>query len=1350
MPPGIIILPTILVQLSINDQIVGYFRAMCDSGSQVNLIRHNIIKTTERSIKPVNLDLIGITETSIKIKNKVIARIQPWFNHNTLTGIETEFLLLPKSSNWSPTYPSQSILPYGITEPMKSPVADPLFWRSGSVPILLGVEIYSQILNGLTRKVSYNLTEQMTSYGNVIMGTAIETTNNESTMNAVKQSVHVVDLHEIDKNMQRFWEFEDIKLCTKKDAEHEMVKRLFAETHYRDESGCHYVKLPLKPCIKELGSSREVALKRFFMLEKRAKKEPEYWKEYVKFMSEYEKLGHMIEATIEPKPGEMVYYIPHHGINLGTKFRVVFDGSCETNKGISLNDAQFVGPKLQRDLHDIVMRFRRHKVAINADIAKMYRQVRIDPEHWNLHRIFWRTDPSLPLKEYWLVVVTYGLASSPYLSVECMNDGATAMETEFPDAANAIKNDFYMDDGATGADDEEKAIILAKDIDYVLKKSGFQLRKWRSNSAKLVQELTGDNDSSVLFDEEGKTSVLGIKWLPMSDEITYEVRAKEVEKLTKRNILSIIYKLYDPNGLVAPVIIRAKLLMQNIWKAKLEWDEIVSPDIAKLWESMWSTINELSAIRIPRWIGTKKGANCQLHGFADSSGKAYGCAIYIRIEHAIDNIETNLIMAKSKVAPIKTVSIPRLELAAAHLLSQLFDSVRKSMEMENVPYYLWSDNIAALQWIKKDLHELKIFVANRVRAIREVSNPNRWNHVRSEHNPADLISRGVAPKEIVHNKLWWKGPKWLNLPQNEWPQPVNIERFACSEEAKKEFRINLVSKKLPLQIMVKNGKEPIPLLEYSNTCAKLRRIIVYVQRFIKLCQNKNNIVKPKVIAKTIKIPLPSREEEREAMKTLIQMHQQHSYPIEWAFFKEQGREIDYIDFPKQSKIISLHPFMDNDGIIRVGNRAKHSSLPYDSKHPIIIEHASRLSQLIISESHAATGHGSVQTTMQYIRCNYWIPKLREQLRSHISKCVTCAKWNKKVAEQLMCDLPADRVNQNRAFLITGVDYAGPIDVVERYKSVTSRRKAWIAIFVCMVTRAVHIELVSDQSSNAFLMSYERFVNRRGHCERLYSDNAKYFKGAHKELRAAFKEWHKNSNRNAIQKMGTDWIFMKERAPHQIGIYEAAVKSTKYHLHRMLGRANYTFEHLNTFLIKIEAILNSRPLYSLSDDPNDFQAITPAHFLINEPIVMPPPIATPQKTPNPIKRIRDEQQKLLQSFWKVWRKEYLATLVQRKKWVHEKEPIKIGQLVIIDEDDLVPTDWTLGKIVEIIPSKDGIIRAVKVRTKNKSVLVRPIQRLCILPLEPCAEGKKPKNNEKADKTKYSKSTIQTTLKKIHEI
>lgn len=319
------------------------------------------------------------------------------------------------------------------------------------------------------------------------------------------------------------------------------------------------------------------------------------------------------------------------------------------------------------------------------------------------------------------------------------------------------------------------------------------------------------------------------------------------------------------------------------------------------------------------------------------------------------------------------------------------------------------------------------------------------------------------------------------------------------------------------------------------------------------------------------------------------MHQRHYFHEEYSFLLEKRKEIqnemrtnkkqyfqiDRVGFPEKSHISALCPSMDEHGILRVGNRAKHANIPYDAAHPIIIENDTRLCYLIMNEAHILTGHGSVQITMQFIRQNYWINKLRSALRSYLHKCVTCARYYKQHETQLMSDLPIDRVNQNRAFLYTGVDYAGPIQIVQKYKGVAALKKCYIAIFVCMVTRAVHIDIVSDQSSMAFIMCFERFVARRGHCNKLFSDNGTNFRGAYKELKDAYRIWNSQNVQDEIEKRDTEWKFMKPSASHQGGIYEAAVKSTKFHLRRMVGKVHYTFEHLYTFLTKVEAILNSR-------------------------------------------------------------------------------------------------------------------------------------------------------------------------------
>lgn len=538
-----------------------------------------------------------------------------------------------------------------------------------------------------------------------------------------------------------------------------------------------------------------------------------------------------------------------------------------------------------------------------------------------------------------------------------------------------------------------------------------------------------------------------------------------------------------------------------------------------------------------------------------------------------------------------------------------------------------------------------------------------------------------------------------------------------------ELKVHTISiTKLDLQICVKDSDKLVNLINYSNNLSKIQRILSYVLRFVNRIK-KGYTKKPKNVIKKGNLPsmighsfpLPSEEEKAEALKHLIKLEQTKFYAKELHYFQERLKnEGKNISFPERSQISAFNPFLDDEGILRVGGRLSSAQCSEDAKYPVIIPKEGRLSELIIWDAHSKTEHGHVQQMMQYIRNNFWISTMRSEARKSIHKCVVCARYNKRFETQLMSGLPADRIRKNRAFLISGVDYAGPIEIVERYKSRSNKRKCWIAIFVCMVTRAVHIDIVCDLSAAEFISCFERFVCKRGHCNRLYSDNGTSFVGAYKELKEAFKNWDVPEVHEHLNKRGTDWIFMKPAAPHQGGIYEAAVKSAKYHLKRVIGAKSYSYGVLMILLCKIEAILNSRLICALNDDAHDIQILTPGHFLIGESLILPPPVNVPSQSDNSVKRIRDEQQKMLESFWKRWESEYLTSLLQRKKWLKERDHFKVGQMVLIGEENQPPARWLLGRIIELIPSKDGLVRSVVIKTQ-RSKLTRPVQKIVILPV-----------------------------------
>lgn len=331
---------------------------------------------------------------------------------------------------------------------------------------------------------------------------------------------------------------------------------------------------------------------------------------------------------------------------------------------------------------------------------------------------------------------------------------------------------------------------------------------------------------------------------------------------------------------------------------------------------------------------------------------------------------------------------------------------------------------------------------------------------------------------------------------------------------------------------------------------------------------------------------------------------------------------------------------------------------------------------------------------------------------------------KKTATQLMGNLPPDRIRPARPFYKSGVDFAGPYEMRLRPGRPTTRagaagreaptEKGYIAVFVCLVTRAVHLEAVTGMTAEAFIAAFRRFIARRGHCAHMYSDNGTTFVGANREMQEAIATWQHRNTLDFVQSKGTEWHFITPAAPFQGGIWEAAVKSMKHHLRRIMGTQKYSFEVLSTLLAEIEACLNSRPICAMSDDKDDARALTPAHFLIGEELISPIPVPR-SEPPRGMKELWKTTEYLVQDFWVQWSSDYLHTLQTRGKWKVERENVRVGQLALLVNENLPPTYWALGRIIETRPGTDGLVRNVTILIDNKEY-DRPVQKLCILPID----------------------------------
>lgn len=1296
------LLPTVMVKLEANGQILGPVRALLDCGAQPNFITSAFFDKYQLPFLSTTRKMVGIEGKSFGVGKRTVLKVRPWFDSNGY--IEEEFWILPRENKWQLTLPNKDSKIRPIQNTFANPMADPEYWNSNEVPVVLNVKVFAKILISVHSHGSDGSVFLDTHLGVVVCGSHGEEINQET--GAAMSFIGCTNVEELGDLVKRFWQLDQVSSFTMRTEEEEKVEKIFMDTYSRDYTGRFTVSIPFKDNIGDIGSSREIAYRRFLFLEKRLDRDPELKRQYVNFMREYEQLDHM-ELVSEPaKPNEILYHIPHHCVT--RKFRTVFDASCRTNKGISLNEIQMLGEKLQQDLSIIIMRFRRHRYGIIGDIKMMFRQVRIVKSQWNTQRIFWRENSKEKIKEYWLKVITQGMTASAFLAVRAVIQCARDASKEYPEASKSIQNDLYMDDCTTGASSEKKAIKLARDIDGVLKGGGFEMKKWKSNSRLLVKEMRSEEEESILFVDEEKASVLGLKWLIAQDKFTFSVKTPDVEgDITKRRILACVAQLYDPNGFLSPVTISGKIIIQDLWRLGLDWDEVVSKEIETRFREYWKEIKLLEKFTLDRWIGTAENQKIEIHGFSDASTVAYGAAIYIRVENNDGNVVSTLLVSKTRVAPMKTITVPRLELAAAELLSRMLGELIKAMEFTSVDYTLWTDSQVVLHWIQKIPRNLKTYVANRVSSIQTNTDVKRWKYINTKENPADLLSRGMKPSELINSELWLHGPEWLTSSHEGWPKCVFVPNTAA--EAELEFRAFAVTEFIEsIQITMRTTKKRVNLIDYVDKLERAINVISYLFKF--LSDAKNRPIGRKSKRGNQPSILPTNEHKMKAMKLLLRQEQEQYYNKEITAL-EASKQI-----PEKSKIESLKPELI-DGLLKVHGRLKNSNLEESMRHPVIVPGGSRLSWLIMDYAHRETKHGGTQVMMQFIRQNYWIPKLRSALRSYLHKCVICVRHNHRTETQMMADLPADRVRAGKPFLHVGVDYAGPIDIkmIDRDGNQIVKQKVWIAVFVCLKTRAIHLDVVTDLTSVAYIACYERFIANRGRCERIYSDNGTAFVGAAKEIKKAMEKWYKTEVFQHLSMKGTEWRFMTPAAPHQGGIYEAAVKSMKHHLIRVIGTRILPFEQLRTLLAQIEAILNSRPLHPLNDDPTDLQALTPGHLLYGEPLVLPLPFVIPEASKAKGIQLWKDRQNMVKTFWDRWHNEYLTTLQERKKWRRESERIQLGQLVLIKSENFPPAQWAMGRIIELHPSKDNLVRSVTIQTAANT-LKRPVQKICILPID----------------------------------
>lgn len=748
-------------------------------------------------------------------------------------------------------------------------------------------------------------------------------------------------------------------------------------------------------------------------------------------------------------------------------------------------------------------------------------------------------------------------------------------------------------------------------------------------------------------------------------------------------------KLFDPVGYITPFIIRIKILMQAIWKKGLDWDQELPSDLGESFKNWCAEVYHLDSVCVNRpylLVGNIDFSKVEIHVFCDASLLAYGAVAYFKISLGWGKFKTVFIMSKSRVAPLKELTLPRLELMGCVIGTRVANYLVSVFNLNVEKLHFWADSSIALHWIKGNSKDWKPFVSNRVQEIQSNSNPKSWNFCKGKENPADLLTRGVHLKSLPKNSSWWHGPGWLSDPE----VPSNSNSFMDLKAIQTERR----SKACVLTSCV--SSDVIDVKKFSRL-ERLYRVTAWTLRFV----NNAKCVNAKRLG-----PL-SAEELENAERFWVKSVQDKHYSEDVALLKSG------LPIRKESSLYKLNPGLDESGLLCLKGRLQYASLENQERHPWILPARERLTELLVMDAHHKMKHLGVGSTITEIRQKFWIIKGRQFVKSVIKGCLTCKRFSVRPGQCEFAPLPADRVQESKPFSIIGCDFAGPLYVKDDLE------KRYILLFTCAVTRAVHIELVNSLSTSEFLLAFRRFIGRRGLPTTIYSDNAKTFKSSDSELKKLWTVLKDPDVLTFYGRQGIRWKYIAERAAWWGGFWERMIRTVKTALRKILGKTSLSTSELETVLVEIESVVNSRPITFVYNDPNEPSPISPSHFLVGERLTSAPPCKLNFDPSCNSRKLfvkkYNYREKLLEHFWKRWRKEYLLLLRSFNTSVPQiqKGVFKVGEIVLIGDEKLPRNMWKLGKVIEVFPGRDNKIRSVKVKHAGGCIR-RPIQ--LIYPLE----------------------------------
>ncbi|XP_068723496.1 uncharacterized protein [Montipora capricornis] len=1266
------ILPVILVEILGSENVKRQGNLLLDSGAQVSLIKLSVADELGLKGKEVTITIAKVGGEEEELITKLFrVRIRSLVSRNVIHTVTAVGIPCISSD---------------ITEIKLSHVAgifglgkEEIRRKSGPVDLLVGID-HPKLHTGETREAA-NLIARQSPLGWVIFGATSGKHEQVNRVFSVKVPTPI--------DMTDFWTTETMGVAAKPcECEADKLSPVERRELKIIEDSCQrighqwLIPYPWKRDPKELPNNEAQAKKKLEAIESRLSKTPEHAAAYDRQMMEMTEMQFARKLTkqeLETYKGP-IHYIAHHEIvrpEKTTPIRIVFNSSASF-QGHRLNDYWIKGPDLLNSLFGVTLRFRENEVAVTGDISKMYHRVLIPEQDQQVHRYLWRNmetnrEPDVYVK----TVLTFGDKPAPAMAQIALRKTADQAKDSYPEAAQVLKNNTYMDDICDSVHSVQKAKRLTTELDEVLLKGGFQVKGWLSNQSLENEIIRQENPEMKLLQGQTQEKILGTVWNHAKDMLLFNVNPPNDITLTKRTVLSQIARIFDPVGFAAAFLVRAKVGMQRLWQQGLEWDQELPSASREEWIRFFQEMGDLNHVTFERSLTPADAIALPiLCIFSDASNEAFGTCAYVRWRTESNEYDTRFIAAKSRVAPLKPLTIPRLELQAAVLATRLYQSIAEESRLQFEKVVFFSDSNIVLSWIRSQARGFKPFVSARVAEIQSNSDPSQWRHVPGELNVADDVSRGIPAQRLIGR--WKQGPEFLRLPEEEWPQE-NLT--ADLSEVDKERRKTQA-------ILLTGSHEVIDCKKFSNW-RKLVRTSAYVFRFIRnlrtRCQAKKLPETPGQQMQLSREPLAPQELEK----------------AERYWVKESQKTLQ--DRLKRGELQQLSPFTDENGIIRVGGRVDEALVSYETKHPAMLPRDHWISLLI-----TRIGHAGVATTVAKIRTKFWIIRAHDLAKSVKFRCVCCREIEARTETQLMADLPRTRLEPfTPPFHHTACDYFGPYKVKISRKTST---KHYGVIFTCMNTRAVHLELAVDYSAAEFMQTLRRFFATRGQPALMMSDNGSHLVGAERELREMIQGWNHKELKEFSAEKGMRWQFTTPGAPHQNGCAEALVKGAKKALKKAIGEQILTPFELYTCLLEVANLMNQRPIGRVPNDPDDGSYLCPNDMLLGRATSMVPQ-GPFRETRNPQHRV-EFVQKIVDTFWRRWTRDVFPSLVPRKKWNAEKRTVRVDDIVIMEDSNYVRGNWTIGRIINVYPGRDGRVRNVKIKTAT-SEYKRPITKIVII-------------------------------------